>query len=106
MLSQEEIESTILRWIPDIKNKSVLSKLAPVIFERISKWSDIKTMKEAGELDFFFLAPKIDREKLVFKNSNMEKTINALQASIKALENLEENDFTSENIKNSLMLVA
>src|SRR3989344_8610663 len=53
-LSKEEIEKNILEWLPDgMKNPN----LVPVILERISKWGDVKTMAESGELDFFFNAP-------------------------------------------------
>jgi len=103
LLSPAEIEKNILEWLPEgMKNK----KLVPIILERISKWSDVKEMAMAGELDFFFKAPEIQKEKLCFKNCAPEKIIENLQMTMKALENIEEKDFTAENIKNALMLIA
>lgn len=102
-LSSEEIEKNILENLPqDMRNK----KLVPVIFERISKWSDVKNMVEAGELDLFFKAPEYDKAKLIYKNSTAENTKLSLEISIKVLNNIDEEDFNLENIKNTLMLVA
>jgi glutamyl/glutaminyl-tRNA synthetase len=83
-------------------------KLIPIIFDRISKWSDVKTMEEAGELGCFSVSkqPKYDKAKLVYKNSSPEKISSNLQLSIKALTDLNEENFTAENIKQALMLVA
>ena len=103
LLPKEEIEKNILEWLPE---KYRNPKIIPVIFERISKWGDVKGMSEAGELDIFFKAPEIEKEKLIFKNSNPEKITNNLKLVIKALENLDESNFTAENVKDTLMLIA
>ncbi len=107
LLPPEEIEKNILKYLPDNMRNP---KLVPIIFERISKWGDIKEMVQRGELDFFFKQPEYGkeefREKLVYKNSGMEKTVHNLKIAIKALENLDEGNFTAENIKNTLMLIA
>lgn len=103
LLPQEEIEKNILEWLPEGKKNP---KLVPIILERISKWGDIKTMDEAGEFDFFFETPEIDKIKLIYKNTTQEKTKQNLEEVIKSLQNIDENDFILENIKNSLMLIA
>ncbi len=103
MLSPEEVEKNILECLPEnLRNP----KLVPIIFERISKWGDVKKIVERGELDFFLKAPQIDRQKLVYKNSTPEKTSNNLKLVIKALENIDDKNFTTENIKDALMLIA
>lgn len=102
-LSSDEIKKNILENLPqNMKNK----KLIPIIFERISKWSDVKNMVEAGELDLFFKAPEYDKAKLIYKNSTTENTRKCLEISIKVLNELDEKDFNFENIKNALMLEA
>lgn len=107
LLSKDEIEKNILKWLPENMREK---KLAPIIFERINKWGDIKDMVERGELDFFFNAPDFSqpslKERLIFKNTAPEKIANNLRLAIKALENLSENNFTAEIIKNTLMSVA
>ncbi len=102
-LSQGEIEKNILAWLPENMREK---KLVPVILERISRWSDVATMARAGELDFFFKAPEISKTKLIFKNTPAAKISSNLQLAIKTLSGINENDFSTENIKNALMQVA
>jgi glutamyl-tRNA synthetase len=103
LLPKEEIEKNILENLPEnLRNK----KLIPVIFERISKWGDVKTLIEAGEFDFVSGIGEYDRAKLNFKNTGEEKTKENLQLAIKALENMDENNFNNEEVKNALMLLA
>ena len=103
LLPKEEIEKNILAWLPETMRNP---KLVPVIFERISKWGDVKEMVEDGGLDLFFKAPVFDKAKLIFKDTPPEKIKNNLELAIKALSNLEESNFTAEEIKNNLMLIA
>jgi glutamyl/glutaminyl-tRNA synthetase len=103
LLPSEEVEKNILEWLPeDMRNK----KLVPVIAERISKWGDVAAMAESGELDFFIKTPSIDKEKLVYKNSTLEKTTNNLKIIIDALEKIDEENFNTSNIIDTLMLIA
>jgi glutamyl-tRNA synthetase len=103
LLPKEEIEKNILKRLPEeIRNP----KLVPVIFERISKWGDIETMLGAGELNLFFKFPDIKKEKLIYKNSAPEKIASNLKLAVKALEEISEENFTAENIKNNLMMIA
>ncbi|MBI5139728.1 glutamate--tRNA ligase [Candidatus Nomurabacteria bacterium] len=102
-LSPKEIEKNILEWLPEEMRNP---KIIPVVFERISKWGDIKEMVERGELNFFFKSPEIEKIKLIYKNTPTEKIKNNLELAIKAITDLEENSFSKENIKNTLMLIA
>lgn len=103
LLPKEEIEKNILEQLPaPMKN----SKLVPVIFDRILKWGDVADMVSGGELDLFFKAPEINREKLLFKTTTPEKTSLNLKLAINSLQEIEEENFTAENIKNALMSVA
>ncbi len=43
-----------------ISDKSFVAKIVPIIFDRISKWSDVNVLVEAGELGYFFDAPTFD----------------------------------------------
>ncbi|MCX6752192.1 MAG: glutamate--tRNA ligase [Candidatus Nomurabacteria bacterium] len=103
LLPKEEVEKNILEYLPDsMKNK----KLVPIIFERISKWCDVKEMIERGELDFFYKVPDIDKTKLVYKNISQEKIISNIKLAIETLEKVAEEKFDKENIKTALMAVA
>jgi len=106
-LTPYEIEKNILEWLPgEMRNP----KLAPVILERISKWSDVKKMAERGELDFFFKQPDYGnerfKEKLLYKNSSREQISSNLNQSLAALKDLNEKDFMAKNIKEKLMHIA
>ncbi len=85
-----------------MKNK----KLVTIIFERISKWGDVEEMVKKGELDLFFNAPSISKDKLVYKNSTLLKTTENLKSAITALQDLAEDSFIAEKIKNTLMSIA
>ncbi|OGI64542.1 hypothetical protein A3H53_02580 [Candidatus Nomurabacteria bacterium RIFCSPLOWO2_02_FULL_40_10] len=104
-LPAEEIKNKIFSFLPlEFQN----DKLIPVIFERISKWSDVKIMLKAGELDCFskFKQPEYDKAKLVYKNVTPDKISDNLKLAIKALEDVSEENFTTENVKISLMQIA
>ncbi len=105
LMPPEEIEKNILMWLPE-KFNALGPKLVPIILDRINKWGDIKEMVDRGELYFFLNLPNYPKERLIFKKTPVEKIKNNLEAAIKALNNLEEKDFTTENIKNTLMLLA
>lgn len=106
-LSPEIIEKEILERLP--KNIPNPKFLVPVIFERISKWSDVDDMVARGELDFFFKAPEINetkKEKLIYKNTSLEKTAQNIKQAIQALGDLDANNFTAENVKSALTAIA
>ena len=103
MLPIDVVENKILELLPkNMRNP----KLVPLILERISKWGDVKELLGAGELDFFFKQIEIQKEKLLYKNTTIEKTHTNLMLAVKSLEELNENNFTVENIKQALMQIA
>src|SRR3989339_85449 len=101
-LSVEELKNKIFEYLP---NNLKIERIIPIIAERISKWNDVKDMVTRGELDFFYKEPKYEKEKLIYKNSSLEKTVSNLEETIMALEKLSEKDFTKENVKNILMKI-
>lgn len=106
LLPPEKIEENILAWIPkELQNRNN-HLLVPLFLERISRWSDVAELIAAGEMDFFYKPPKINKEQLIYKNTPPEKINNNLNLAIKALEEITEENFTTENIKTNLMLLA
>lgn len=102
-LSTEELKNNIFEYLP---KELQMEKLIPIIVERISKWSDIKEMVQRGELNFFYKEPEYVKEKLVFKNTPLEKISKNISSAILELEKLTEKDFIKENIKNVLVQIA
>ena len=109
-LPAEELKNKIFEYLPDDLKIDLpagkAGKIIPIISERISKWSDIKEMVSRGELDFFYKNPIYQKEKLIYKNTPIEKISQNLAQAINELNKLEEKDFTNENIKNILMKIA
>ena len=99
-LPKDELEKYIFAWLPaELKIK----KIVPLIVERISKFGDIKGMVESGELNFFYQKPSYSQEKLIYKDTTIEKTIENLEMVIKSFQDLSVPEFTKEKIKDLLM---
>ncbi len=106
LLPHEEIEKNILKFLPENMQNEIGKKLVTIILERISKWADVRDMAERGELDFFFTAPQVEKQKLIYKNVSLEKIGQNLKQAVEVLEKIDVKDFTLENIKNGLMSIA
>jgi glutamyl-tRNA synthetase len=57
-------------------------KILPILRERIVKFSDVKTMAETGELQYFFEDPKYEAEKIPWKEVSVDETIQHLKQII------------------------
>jgi glutamyl-tRNA synthetase len=75
-LSEQEFRTEALMWVPNtIKSlpqwsEERFSRFAPELLERISIWSDIKAMAEAGELSYLFDKPVYEVAQLLPKAKN------------------------------------
>lgn len=82
---------------------ALLEKIEPVIAERISKWSDIKTMAEENELRYLFEKPKWKKEDFLWKGVGQFAGISDILIAVsKIIENLPEEDFSAEKIKEAV----
>lgn len=90
--------------VPDCPEE-LCEKLLPLILERVEILSDLDTMNREGELSYFWQAPTIDPEKVVWKNDTVESTKIHLIKTQQILEGIGEgsNEFSAENIKAILM---
>ncbi|MCX6753540.1 MAG: glutamate--tRNA ligase [Candidatus Nomurabacteria bacterium] len=103
LLKEEDLEKYVFAWLPiELQNK----KIIPIITERISKFGDIKTMVGNGELDFFYKEPVYEKDKLIYKDTDKNKTITNLKEVLEILEKTEESQFNKDNIKIFLMELA
>lgn len=98
-----ELEKEIFAYLPtNLQN----SKLIPLILDRITKWSDVDSMVEGGELDFVVEAPRLDKNKLIFKTTPVEKIRDNLNLAIKSLNEINEDIFDRNTVKDALMILA
>ncbi|HAS80583.1 MAG: Glutamate-tRNA ligase [Candidatus Nomurabacteria bacterium GW2011_GWE1_32_28] len=102
-LSKEELRNNIFKYLPD---EIKIEKIIPIISERISKWSDITEMIKRGELDFFYKEPIYSKEKLIYKDSTQEEISNNIKNIILKLDEIDENSFSKEKVKECLNLVS
>lgn len=72
---EKEIKNKLMEKFP---GNEMHPKLMETIFERIEVLSDLETLIEAGELDYFFTEPVLDKEKISWKGGSKEETINHL----------------------------
>jgi len=82
------------------------SAFIATIIERISIFSDIETMKSAGEFDTFEKAPTLTKEKLIWKKDTAEGTLKHLEYTEKILSEFSDSDWTNEKIKSALQVYA
>lgn len=88
LLPKEAQLALVKEWGGEkLANPAILS----LIMERVTVLSDIKTIVETGEFDYFFAAPSIEKISL--------KTPEFLAAVIPLLESIPENNFTAESVK-------
>jgi len=102
-LSSKDLEKYIFEWLP---KELHIKKIIPIIVERISKGGDIKEMVENKELDFFYKEPNYTADKLIYKDTYKNITLNNLKEALEILEMTEEKDFNKENIKILMMEIA
>jgi glutamyl-tRNA synthetase len=89
---QEETGKRALPW-----NEDVAHKLVPVVKERISTWGDLASIIANGELDYFFMRPKLDTIRIPDKKSSPADAAENLRKVIALIEHL--THFEAENIK-------
>ena len=82
---------------------SYVKKLYPLILDRINSFGDVNGIIEAGEIDFFFKRPDYEKDSLKWKgDSDIMMTKTHLEHARLSLENISEEQFTIDNIKNVL----
>ncbi len=64
-IPEEARNTEITAWLKKAGFENFPAKAYPVVFDRISKWGDILTLVEAGELQYFLEAPTPDTTMLL-----------------------------------------
>jgi glutamyl-tRNA synthetase len=66
----EKVHKQISEKIRSRFNVDVHPKLIDIVFERIEVLGDVDELISAGELDYFFVEPTLDKDKLIWKKSS------------------------------------
>ncbi len=96
-------------WIGNVPTThEILKKIEYLIRDRIEKFSDIQTLFEDGEFDYFFKEPIVDEKMLIWKNlkddaEGMQKTKNYLHHIVSLLEPIPDGEWNHDHIKHVLM---
>ncbi len=83
-------------------DESVFVKCLPLIIERVNKWSDVETMIDAGDVQYYFADPIVSTELLTAKGTNIELVQQHLSA-VNALLTAYTGEWTAEGIKELIM---
>lgn len=94
--------------LPFVPNHEKLENIEQLIRDRIEKFSDIATLLEAGEFDYFFNDPEIDEKMLVWKTlkedpEGLQKTKAYLKRAKELLEGVSDEQWNYEGIKAALI---
>lgn len=110
-LTLPEQVAHVERFIPDeVRSlggyrKELLTKLTPLIVERISHFGEVAQLAKAGELSYYFAAPSYDKDALFWKTDrDRVKLVERLMKTKELLAALKqgEGEFTRENVKKAL----
>lgn len=106
-IKEELLKNPKISTNQKIQDKDYISKIIPIIFDHISKWSDIQSFVEEGEMDYFLLEPTYDFSKLNWKEVPSEETKEHLINVLNTLNSAPLDKFdTIDDIKNLIFSYA
>lgn len=101
-LSSEAFWEHALTWLPKGLDEVMLHKIEHLIRDRINKFSDIKTLFENGEFDYFFKEPVVDKTILPWKTDSFD-TAHAHLVEIRSrLGAIDSDSWDYESIKSAV----
>ena len=68
------------------KDKIFMQKLLKIFLNRIHRWGEVRELIEAGELDYFFERPVLDRKKICWKKQTPEDAKEKLKMVLDILD--------------------
>ena len=84
-----------------VYSESMMQKITPIIRERTQYLVDVQMMITDGELDYYFVQPEIDTEKIVWKKDTKEGSIIHLEKAHELISSFN-SEFTAETVKEVL----
>jgi len=94
LLSENEFKDYIDPLFSELKSapfysSEMMDKITPIIRERTQHLLDVQNMITDGELDYYFVQPEIDSEKIVWKNDTREGAIVHLEKALEIISSFD-----------------
>lgn len=88
-MKREDKIAAALPYVEKLENfdADVFDRAFDTLLERLNVWSDLETMKEEGEIQFYFTPQEYDAPKVIWKNSDQAQTLVHLQYVANHFEN-------------------
>jgi glutamyl-tRNA synthetase len=87
------------------KDENFLKKLMKIMIDRIHRWGEVREILEAGEFDYLFEKPILQKEKISWKETSDQKTKENMEKVISIFkEEIENKDV--EKINSKIMTLA
>ena len=84
-------------------NENIAHRIVPIIRERVTIWSDLDTMIDTGELDFFFADPAPEKASIPQKNQPAEEAVRHLEKLIQIFNDAPESAFADPDTVKALI---
>lgn len=78
------------------------TRIAPVALDRIQKFSDVITMADEGEFDYYFAKPSYAHASLTWKTDEPATSAKHLREACALLSKLDEDSFSRDQVKNAI----
>ncbi|MDB4984027.1 MAG: glutamyl-tRNA synthetase, glutamyl-tRNA synthetase [Patescibacteria group bacterium] len=104
-LSSDEQKNLIKKFMPEKLSgisDEMLSKLVPVITERLNYFGELFKMADEGEFDYCISTPQIDLAKLPGKGNELANAKLHLEKVLGILKNIDEKNWNAVTVKESL----
>ncbi len=98
---KEQITNTKYKDNKKWQDDEFTEKFIKIILDRIHRWGEVREVIEAGEFDYLFEKPVLDKEKICWKNQSLEKAKENLEKVLRIL-----NEGNYNIVKNKIMELA
>ncbi len=90
LLSDDEKKSWVVKYLPEklrTLSDDIITKLVPVVTERINYFGEIQHFADQGEYDYYVSRPDFPIEKIVWKTDTVDQAKNHIQNIYNLLDN-------------------
>lgn len=100
-LSDDAFIAHAQQYLPEYTPEQI-TRILPVLRERIDIFGDLRNLAEEGELGYYFMKPTYEPRALLWKEDSAEIALKHLKYTAQLLDSLPENNFKEESIKDTL----